>query len=571
MAETEGFEPIKGGVKNLELRESEDLPDISELDIGYLSLCRRVETKNPIFCANPVCKAELPNCRYYTVKNIRSNDQVADFACTECDYLFQPFGNISKYNSKPLSHDVSKLVCTRKVGDQECGEFCQPEFPGCKKYKVSDVTRVFNQGSELESAKFLCLEAKPGHAIEQTITRASTLPNLPKAIAIKLFQTEPIACSDIKCRHILPHCTQFTAVNYDSSTSTYSCIKCIDGYKPKPQPTYGYDYFSMWYNQKSINVCDLQEVSEQICDIHCKEELPACEFFSTFRIQPKSPDSQTASFSCNQCSAGYEIVESLDPVEVHHGWTISDNIKIRCRPIVVKDPQPCDDKCRNKLVHCKSYKATYSEEIGSEYLDYQCVDCDDSFESYQNPDLVPWFLAKERLVCRPKTTDTANPCDDNCKKTFPGCDEINVISNFRATGRRAYQCTKCASGWNKIPYDDTESGVIFDQYHPLFRANTILLCSEKPNQLYIDRQECPSDGSNLDSAECYYAQNCRILVKTMDLVTGEAGWICKECQAGFVPKASLPEKYAIDQSLCQAASINGNSTRLVLNARLFKS
>lgn len=551
-----GFEPIEKGVGRLTLSEGEDIPDPYAMNMDSVQLCRRVETDN-VFCAHPTCKKELPFCRKYNVKNIQEGTvavkgikTIADFECTECEPLFEPYPKNRILKNATLSPLIPKLLCSRKEETRECGNQCEIEFPGCKKYSVSNVQRSVISGEQIEFAMFRCLQALPGYEISMNMVRATTNPSVQKNIALKQYETEVIKCDDIKCRHILPDCKEWSAINYNQDSSEFSCEKCREGYQPR-SPVRSYDYFSHWFYSKNLQVCEIKEVQGAVCGEECQEELPGCLKYTVWSVSSNLDGTQRAKYSCDQCKDGFLRLEDTNPVVVQSTWEISDRTKVRCYPKPTPDPTLVEGSLKDILPNCRLYSSKYDPQISYDYLLYECSECYAEFEPSPLQEIFEWYSRDERPVCRRiRREETYGvPCDQNCQKTFPGCGKIKIMDDY--SGRKAYHCTQCLDGWFQIPYETPFKGLLSNPSSPLIMSRKIRLCAQSPSILYIDREECLPGGNYIDSVRCSMYKNCRTILTVSDFETAEVYDVCDECHQGFTLKMKKPHPYDDDQTLCE--------------------
>lgn len=125
----EGFVQIPGRAADVTKRHDEDIPWVNALPLGYLPLCKRVESRSILTCSTLACRKELPGCAKYTVTNLKSsaNIETATFTCV------QPRDNFILKDPVVGSIDQSvvKAVVHRVDETRECGVFCQQEFPNC--------------------------------------------------------------------------------------------------------------------------------------------------------------------------------------------------------------------------------------------------------------------------------------------------------------------------------------------------------------------------------------------------------------------------------------------------------
>ena len=555
-----GFAPLPNGVSKLTLLEGEDIPDAYALNQDSIYLCQRVEIED-VFCGHTACKKELPFCRRYKVKNIKigtvsvkGNKMVGDFECLECEPLYETYPRIPILKNVTLSPSVPKRLCSRRMETRDCAYSCQFEFPGCKKYQASGLERKVISGVEVESATFKCLEAAPGFEIEMKVSPSSTDFKVPKYIAIKQYQTDSIPCDNIICKHVLPNCNTWSAINYDEKSAEYICTACRAGYNKRPAVK-SFDYIAHWATKKNIQVCQLAPASNLNCDLQCQEELPGCLQYSVWDISPFKDDVQTAVYKCDTCQKGFVSLEELEPTLVQSSWEVLDKAKVRCYPEPTPNPTPVTPELKDLLPHCLKYKATYDAQAGYEFLNYECTECEEGFEPNPLEELFSWFIRDERPVCRPTPIEDANgaPCDSKCKETFPGCDRIRVMADYN--GRRAYHCTACTAGWSPIPYEIPLRGLLSNPSSPLIMGRRIRLCSQEPNIIYTYREECVPGANFVDSVACSTFKNCRTILSVSNFETAEAFPVCAECSEGFTPKKTRPHPYDADQTLCEPSRV----------------
>lgn len=548
-----GFEPVADGIKNIP--RNYNLPDLKRSGLEFLQLCKRIDTPvEGVNCNSHWCRKELPFC--YKYKFTKENDKFGYFECLECDPLFDTRGKLE--TSKATNFYQIKRTCTRKMEIRECGEICQEELPGCKKYMVSNKMFTTYDSVEIETAEFECLEPLEGYEIMSRFVRSDTNPGLQKETTLASFQSTLQSCSDIKCRHALPYCLKYVTNQQTGDFVLYTCQECQVGYKPKVNyRAYG-SISHMARNSQFAMVCEAVEIDQAKCDSRCQQEIPGCLTFSIYNPNYNLGISiQTAKYACNVCAEGYEGVMEIDDVVVHSDFNVLLNTKVRCRPLDVSQPTPCDDYCRRKYPHCLKYTAQKDDFDPPSEENFRCHQCDEGYEPTSSGDSLPWFAGYERVVCKRKATGEIFTCDSTCQKEFPGCEQMSITNG--KGDHNSYQCHKCSEGKFPIPYEKGNPGKLGYHDSIMRNSNTLYLCAEKKSQMYLSLYTCQFKDPNIfDHIECFDQRNCQRIVSMRDLDTGVISNRCVLCKNGFQLKANPPHYYDIDQDQCEALKLASN-------------
>lgn len=522
----------------------------------HIHLCQRVETTDvPLYCATQNCQRELPHCKLYKLSNIKSEEaedgktyQFGHFECTLCDDLYEPVEEAPVEN--PLDPTEIKYLCKRREGVYECGEACQRELPGCLQFSVSRVESRIDQYGRNEYARFLCIEPDVGYEKIDKFDLQSAETNVTKQTTLREYESPRIECDDIRCRHVFPACNAYYSLSFNDETNKYRCLECRTGYKPVNLDVVGIDFNLLSANRISLNLCQLVNSTSIDTNADWKEEMPGCLKFSISDVYTSADGNQEAVYKCLECEPGLEIIEDNEPEIVHANWELSSNAKARCRPLSFTEPVDCDDSCRRRLKYCQEYTIRYKSDQKEFVDEIECVRCDDGFEPVKTPVDEPWYYMEEIHVCKRAPTNGPIDCDDKCKEVFPNCDRVEVSTDPK--GHQIYQCHQCSVGYHTIDYEDVVRGRISEVGNPMRNFNQIFLCTEEPNEVYIDKFDCDEgDPSIFDSRYCHSSANCRTLVEVYNVMYGEYDTKCVRCDQGFRPKKERPNIYDIDQSLCE--------------------
>lgn len=547
----QGYEPIPLGVSNLDLSAADHLPQ----SLTPVHLCRRVEAKDPVYCSHPACRAEIPQCQQYTLTDVVEREgpsgttiRFGNFLCKQCTDLFQPVSDTPKqFELNPLQ---PKMLCKRRMGASECGVNCQSEMPGCVFYTASKPEVRNSQSGQEEYAQFYCAEPEPGYESVMTLNKYNTNPNSRKEIAIREYESYDIDCEDLRCRHVFRNCLVYDSISRDDDYNEYICHECRAGFKPRKLPVVAEDYYLLYAEEKYVSLCDAQPLKSVASDIDWEEEMPGCLKITVSDVKFASDGIQVAVYKCEQCADGYEPIDISDPVPVVFGWNLAKNVKPRCRPKAKPEPTVCDDKCRQKLRFCQEYTLTYDPNQAPWIESFTCTKCDDGFVPTQSPDKEPWFYNGEKHVCKRVATPDQIECGELCQENFPNCEQVSI--SVDPNGHNVYWCHQCAQGFFPINYEDPTPGRLSAEKNPMRNYNTIYLCSEDANELYLSKTDCDaSDVSIFDSAPCHNTVNCIRVIEVRNLMTGQVYDKCLQCGQGFRPKTKRPRFYDIDQSLCE--------------------
>ena len=550
-----GFEPIPGGVNNLQLIEFQNIPDVTPFAARAVFLCRRVESKDPLYCSHPACAKELGQCLKYTITNIIEEEiedgskiRAGDYTCLECNEMFEP--RFKEAQQKlVLDPTIPKLLCKRKLGTGECGENCQDEMPGCSTYTISKPEIRSRDEFPEEFAQFYCNEAENGYESVMRLEKYNTDTAAVKEIAIREYESGDIDCLDLECRHVFPNCHTYVSISQDDDDNAYICRECRAGYKPLKYQVYGKDFHELYTNKQSVQLCELVNQKSVTPDDYWKEEMPGCTKFTITEAKYDEDGEQQAVYTCEQCAAGMEIIHDTNPVAVRKGWDLYDNVKARCRPIAKTNPTPCDEQCRLSLKFCQEYKTGYDADYSDFVERFECTKCDDGFIPTQSPDEEPWYFKTQKHVCKRVPVPEID-CPEICKETFPNCDRISISKD--ENGHNVYQCHQCSAGFYPIDYENGVKGRLSAQYNPMRSYNVIYLCSDNPDELYLSKTDCDTaDDSIFDSKACHSTVNCDIVAEVRNLLTGKWYEKCLKCPEGYKVKNPRPAYYAYDQSLCE--------------------
>lgn len=564
-----GYGVIRGGVGNTLLNEFDQVPDFSQTSQTSLQLCQRVEAVDPIYCSHPVCKAELPYCRRYTLTNLREEEvedgsfaRAGHFECVECEDMFEPY---KEFADELILDGRPKYLCRRKMEARECGENCQSEFPGCQFYSTSKPEFREDEIQSVEFAQFLCKTPLNGYSPNMIAQKFHTHTNRVKEITVRNYQSGLIECNDLKCKHVFPNCKSFYWIMHDGQISTYYCKQCRDGYKPISEGKEGEDFNLMYNKKEEIELCMIQESYDITLDKDWRSEVPGCKRLRISNVGVTPSGKEVASYKCLQCDDGLEEFVDEYPTEVRPGFELAENFKIRCRPKATPEPKQCDDECKKKLRFCDAYTAIYEEGYPSYALKYTCTTCQPGFVATHDPDLSPWFHSNERHVCKRNPTPEVIDCPEMCKQNFPGCDKIEITID--QGGHNTYRCAQCAAGMYPINYEDSSKGYLSKLTNIMRAYNTIFLCSDNADEVYMYKVDCTEEEVSLfDPPACHALVNCKTGVKALNLRTGSQYYKCVDCPSGWSLKSQVPHVYDIDQSRCTRAQVSTPANRLFKRA-----
>lgn len=540
----DGFAPVAKGVDNVELNGVVDSFPAEEITV-----CQRDPFfEKPMYCSHPHCQKELPQCIQYSLDNydtfeIFDKTTQADFTCLECAEDFEPLaGGMSR---DQIDQSVTKQLCTRKTGTFECGIYCQLEFPGCKKVRISKVSRR----EERETANFECLEGEGQYMPIHVDYRDPTAKEHMKELTILSDSMGTVKCEDLYCQHVFPNCEEYYFIDSGMDYKTYYCKKCAEGFVAKSKGFTGYVPILMYANKLHGNLCEMQpSVGPRTCDLHCQETLPGCLTYSAKKAEVIQ-GLDLATYKCHKCEEGYEIVEDDSPAPVHSAWNLKDNIKVRCRPKITETPVECDEQCKEFFPHCNRYQIKKDASLSLDVFEYLCLACDEGFEAIENAEIKEWYSSKHKHVCKPKVTTGPVPCDSKCQKAFPQCLSIEVQRN--ELNHSTYRCHQLQEGYYPISYQDPSPGVLSVKWGPMYRYNTVYLGSQNQFEIYHSKEECIKDHVSLDAENCWVHKNCKTLALAQDLRSGEQYLKCLQCFNGFKLKKERNRRYAADQSLCE--------------------
>ena len=561
-----GYAPYEEGLGNLDIVQPGNLPDGKKLGLSQIWLCHRTATPEAgVLCAHRECHQELPNCRRYTVSNIRVPEgdftEIADYKCLECEELYEPISSPG-YGTASTSFAVVKKLCKRKVETRECGELCQKELPNCLEYSMYRPSiRLLENANFAQTAYYQCLQATPGYSPIKLETSFDANSSISKSIVLREFITSNSHCADYKCRKVFPHCKIYSDITTPSGFD-YTCTECRNGFRPKTSPSRGLDFESMYLTQTSIELCDYNEGTGLECDEQCQDEFQGCLVITVANVQLEGLEGPTAQFKCDKCKDGFQAVEDGSQTKIHQGWELADNVKVRCVPIPQKLPVPVQGNEAVRFPNCKSISYSEVDGMSRDIYEYVCIECEEGFEPNKVPAFKSFFDVSERYLCSPKVTEGPVACDEKCQVTFPHCENIEVKPD--PDGLPDFYCHKCGEGYYPIDYEQGGQGQLTDDQHLMRLQNTIYLCSEDPHEVYIDMAHCnPLDSSLLDSPLCLGSVNCVYVISVFNFLTGDRYTKCGKCENGCVPRKTRPHPYELDQSLCQASS--------KLSSRLFMS
>jgi len=499
-------------------------------------------------CGHEGCRSFIPQCkRFASWKNGKVADrQTPIIYCTECEDPFEPL----PYSNQTMQFFRGEIntnrpydLCMRKEETRECGEQCEKEMPGCLAYQTE-------RKDEFES-RFRCVKTLPGlypinHGEYQTNYISTSIQKLLVDIS---FAATPTPVVTRQQRHQFPNCKEYFSILAGKMTTTYYCTGCRDGYRVKPPVTKVVNFIGLILRD-AVQLCEIEEFQNKNCDEVCQEELPGCSSYSVWDVKNAFTGNQFARYRCEQCKLGYEKVVDDSLALVHNGWFNSENVKVRCRPQATNGPMPCDSDCRKKFPNCRMYSTSYDTHGSTELELFECKQCDDDYEPTEQPDAEPFYIGYERTVCRRKPTNGRINCDQNCKENFPNCDVLEVTED--SEGHNTYTCHQCQSGFFPINYEDPTPGVLSQASTVMRSYNTFYLCSDKPNEYYLEKIDCnDKDPSMLDSKECHVAANCQTIIRARNLSLGRDYLKCMKCQNGLQPKKVQPRLYDSDQSLCE--------------------
>jgi hypothetical protein len=552
-----GYEPIKGGLTDLPLDFR--LPDFGKLGKEYLMLCKRTKTPvDGITCSNPLCQSELPHCIRHLFTPI--NDEIGTYSCIACDENFT-LRVLAPLNLS-TSPELVKKLCTRKNETRECGEACQAEFPGCKRYSISKNLFVTENENVKELADFQCVEAYPGYEIRNIRVRESTETSVVKDLTIPLYQSPIMNCDDNNCRHVLPNCLKYVYRGLKSSQIVYTCIQCEAAYQPRPVLTPKPSIPVMALNHQFIQVCQIKNATNVPCDDRCKQEFPGCDLLTVWDSGfSLSIDYLDAKLRCEKCAPGFNQLEDESKRIIHQVYPLLDNVKVRCQPEEVATPTDCDEECRKKYPHCLKYTAVFDPTDPPSKENFRCHLCEKDFEPTTDGDIKEWFSSSMRNVCKFKPTNGTMACTGDCSDIFPDCETVSVTHD--ENGHSTYQCHKCRAGFYPIPYDRKIPGKIANLNSIMKDKPRIYLCAERPSYIYQSIFKCDrKDFELMDHHECQNQPNCKLVVSVRDLDHAREFFRCVLCNQGYRLKSKVPHSYDIDQDQCEPESAALKSLRL---------
>lgn len=548
-----GFEAIEDGV-------SSNFDFTKGIPKDSVELCKRSLTAptDPLVCGHPDCtKRELPNCLQYTVTDIKKEDNqnIATFTCLTCNELFEPLKQGIKGS---LNVNEPKRVCTRKDGTFECGELCQSELPGCKKFDVSDVEH--DPTIQIEKGYFTCSDTYPGYTPKALNVKASTSLTSVKEVSQGQYLSDKTNCNTYECMNALPNCEVYYTKRVDEENFDYTCLECKEGYSPADLPIQALELPMLVTYKTVLPVCKIKEVKNLKLSYDAKMDYPGCSVLTVGDIQP--PDSgfgfQTATYTCDQCDEGFSAVTPSLSGPVVRGWGFEQRVKVVCHQNPVTEAKPCDENLRKTLRNCQEYtlKPDVDGKIG--YDQYTCTKCDSNFKPVRTQKPEWFYLYNRKHVCSRKETDDAQECTGLCQNTFPHCESIQILVDDNLNNE--YICKKCAEGFYPIAYSKETPGFLKKEYAPsIHNSNTIQLCSNDANEIYGEKVRCniDSDLSAKSSLACRATVNCVEVALVINTKQELTYFKCLECPQGTTIKAKRPGMYDIDQTFCQTQSDQG--------------
>jgi len=550
-----GFIPTDP-IANLVRTPGKHIPDLaaSKITDKYLNLCKLdPNNQKPIPCTHIFCRSMFPLCATFTAKNVGYNTatkkQTATFKCEQCLLVYQPNTLESQITGDFDENKVYK-ACVRAEETRECGFNCRFEFPGCSKYQVSRVRVTKNKDNSLsETASFQCLEGAPGYQpINEKVTMSSDVI-YQRNLALREYISNILTCSnDAICSSVMPNCNKYYTMAVDNIYTIYNCTECRSGFEPKKIKVQNVDQLVLYNVKQTMETCMPIARSKFATDAAWKLEVPGCDVLTVSDVTEKA-GRYYARYSCDQCSNGFVRVEDNELVPVQNGWFTTDRVKVRCRPVEVKMEAACDENCRKKFPYCRKYTAVFEQGSEFKFETFRCTECDEGFEPTTTPDRELFYIGIEKVVCKRRPTPGEVDCPEVCKANFPFCDRLSIAHD--QDGHNIYQCHKCQDGYYRIPYE-TIPGRLSAKDHFMRKFNQIYLCSDSPNDVYINKEICDYTDPRASDAElCEGTVNCRVVVqvKRLDIPWEEAK--CLKCIDGYRPKMKLPHPYDIDQSLCE--------------------
>lgn len=556
----EGFKPFRE-VDNLMKAEFGDLPKTQN---KYLPVCDLDPSFTGFLPVNTdLTIHKLPNCLRYKTSNHRTADDgsvEADFTCVECDYNFQPFVN-HIYQFGSLHSNTVLGVCTRKVETRDCGFLCQSEFPGCKKIQIKDVIRSSNLGENYyESALFKCIEAEDSFEIILRGVRANTDTFPPKVVTIPPQTSGEINCiDDWECQAVLPNCEKYYTQSNDLDSVIFFCLKCRQGYEPQ---TYGvwsqYELKTLFSQRQELTLCKPIEVSKMTLTGSWKAEVPGCEVLTVSSPQLSLTNAWVAKYECNQCAPGFVKVEDSSFTLVSGGFELIKKVKIRCRPEEVTIPKDCDSECQKRFPNCRKYTSIFNPNIPLNAETFRCTECEDGFEPTHDPDVEPWYLGEQKVVCKRIPTPGPVDCPEICKAQFPNCDKISISKDER--GHNVYQCDQCEKGYYPIAYEEKVRGRMSVRAGDVHKFNTIYLCTSQEDLIPLKIFDCnPTESQYYRADQCNEDTSCATIGIHTLFYSIVYRATCLKCKPGYSPKSTPVDNYDLDLNRCEPTKPSSKS------------
>jgi len=541
----EGFEPTEGA--EVEFSPSTRSPKSETL------LCRRDYALAPIYTSiSARSRGELQYCTRYTVSEIDLEANTGRFTCIECEgnlYHTPVTGGVIG----SLDPSVRKTVCTRNVGEYECGTLCRTEFPGCERFKIFDrrFDKKATESQEKWRAKVQCLKPianyMPKMRIEEYLIDSIYTT---KDLVVPAYESAATSCSDPLCKLLLPKCDVYYWVADNPEAPTYTCLQCSSGYRPKPYGVKGKPYADLISQAESLPLCDLEPTtSMRILDEGWMREFPGCDSVTVTKVYD-SLSGQRAVYNCDYCGEGYEAVEAEHDLPV---FTNPPTPKYLCRPIQ-GDSFECTNECRFKLPWCRRFATRYfPPSPDSTKIMFKCVECDAGFTPVQDqwtlPQIYDWVVQYD--VCEHIPTPEPVPCDTECQAVFPQCEVISIKRDSEK--KDTYRCHQCAQGFFPMDYEDEARGMISNPKNRLRESSEIHLCARDEDIILIDKYDfrLTQNKDRLSKIIQAVNFNCNLLGMSFNLNTQQSDSFCLECQPGYtnVPRKSKAY-YQIDWSDC---------------------
>ena len=547
-----GFQPSttkEDDIRDFDL-QNPDLPT------NRLLLCRRTESAEPIRVPGiDWFQYEFPDCLEYKVSEVRHDQNLGRFTCTQCskDFGYEPFPRGVVHS---LSIRVQKRLCWRPKGKFQCGARCQEKLPGCEEYNIlyrdyeilKNETAMFKYNMYCSKAiqQFQGVMQPQEHFLDYEYSVALTTPR---------FQSDLVDCADATCKKTLPKCKKYFWYSFSADSVRYFCTECSQGFAPIEGGVAGQDYSKLTTGERFLQLCRVQPVeSLKLVDPEMKVEFPGCDTLSISDVKILDDGTHLANYVCNRCEEGMEPIQS-DPASLVYSSTLSvRNAKYRCRPIATGEnsSQTCGIDCRQKLPNCKEFKSLY-EDIGasSTALQFKCVRCDPGFtavKEWSTPFIFDWKF--ELSVCESIPTTVAIPCGLECNEYFPNCK--NITTARQENGEMKYTCNECAAGYHQMNYEEGRPGVISHKDNFMRKTPQIHLCAPDSNLIYINKLNCKTTDAIISAKDfpgCLDS-DCELMAQFRNTATEETGFTCLRCAAGFVPKTNPPGKYDTDQNFC---------------------